>query len=225
MPTTIRTAGPDDAPAVHRLITALAEYEREPTAVESTPDVIRRQLADARPPFECLLAEDDGQVVGFALFFPTYSTWLGRQGLWLEDLFVLESHRHHGIGRALLTQVARLAVARGCGRLGVVEYSTGTSQRWPSTGRSAPSRSTPGRCTGSPARRCTPSRRRAERYSCASVSGEARSAPPDQWLVREPERLKDIPAPAARHGGRCSGDRGDGRCGGGVGESAALISS
>jgi GNAT superfamily N-acetyltransferase len=117
MPTTIRTAGPDDAPAVHRLITALAEYEREPAAVESTPDVIRRQLADARPPFECLLAEDGGQVVGFALFFPTYSTWLGRQGLWLEDLFVLESHRHRGIGRALLTQVAQLAVGRGCGRL------------------------------------------------------------------------------------------------------------
>jgi len=117
MPTTIRTAGPDDAPAVHALITALAEYEREPDAVESTPDVIRRQLADPRPPFECLLAEADGEVVGFALFFPTYSTWLGRQGLWLEDLFVPESHRHRGIGRALLTRVAQLAVARGCGRL------------------------------------------------------------------------------------------------------------
>jgi GNAT superfamily N-acetyltransferase len=117
MPTTIRTAGPDDAPAVHALINALAEYEREPDAVESTPDVIRRQLADSRPPFECLLAEADGEVVGFALFFPTYSTWLGRQGLWLEDLFVLESYRRRGIGRALLTSVARLAVARGYGRL------------------------------------------------------------------------------------------------------------
>ena len=117
MPTTIRTGGPDDAPAVHRLVTALAEYEREPDAVKSTPDVIRRQLADSRPPFECLLAEADGEVVGFALFFPTYSTWLGRQGLWLEDLFVLESHRQRGIGRALLTRVAQLAVARGCGRL------------------------------------------------------------------------------------------------------------
>ena len=117
MPTTIRTAGPDDAPAVHRLITALAAYEREPDAVESTPDVIRRQLGDPHPPFECLLAETDGDVVGFALFFPTYSTWLGRQGLWLEDLFVLELHRHCGIGRALLSRLAELAVARGCGRL------------------------------------------------------------------------------------------------------------
>ena len=117
MPPTIRTAGPDDAPAVHRLIAALAAYEREPDAVKSTPEVIRKQLADPRPPFESLLAEDAGEVVGFALFFPTYSTWLGRQGLWLEDLFVLESHRHRGIGRALLTRVAQLAVARGCGRL------------------------------------------------------------------------------------------------------------
>jgi GNAT superfamily N-acetyltransferase len=117
MATTIRSAGPDDAAAVHRLIVALAEYEREPHAVESTPDVIRRQLSDPRPPFECLLAEDGGGVVGFALFFPTYSTWLGRQGLWLEDLFVLDTHRHRGIGRALLTRVAQLAVARGCGRL------------------------------------------------------------------------------------------------------------
>jgi GNAT superfamily N-acetyltransferase len=102
---------------VHRLIAALAAYERESAAVVSTPDVIRTQLADARPPFECLLALEDGETVGFALFFPTYSTWLGQQGLWLEDLFVLESHRHRGIGRALLARVAELVVARGYGRL------------------------------------------------------------------------------------------------------------
>jgi GNAT superfamily N-acetyltransferase len=117
MSTTIRPAAPEDAPEVHGLIAALAAYEREPDAVLSTPEVIRAQLADPRPPFECLLAEDEGEAVGFALFFATYSTWLGKQGLWLEDLFVLESHRHRGIGRALLAQVARLAVTRGCGRL------------------------------------------------------------------------------------------------------------
>jgi GNAT superfamily N-acetyltransferase len=117
MPTMIRTAEPEDAEEVHRLIAALAAYERESAAVVSTPDVIRTQLADARPPFECLLAQEHGETVGFALFFPTYSTWLGKQGLWLEDLFVLESHRHRGIGRALLTRVAELAVARGYGRL------------------------------------------------------------------------------------------------------------
>jgi GNAT superfamily N-acetyltransferase len=117
MPTMIRAAGPDDAEDVHRLIAALAAYARESAAVVSTPDVIRTQLADAQPPFECFLAQEHGETVGFALFFPTYSTWLGKQGLWLEDLFVLESHRHRGIGRALLTRVAELAVARGYGRL------------------------------------------------------------------------------------------------------------
>ena len=113
----IRAAEPADAEVVHRLICALAEYERDSDAVANTPPVLRAQLADPRPPFECLLAEEDGAVCGFALFFPTYSTWLGVPGIWIEDLFVLESHRRRGIGRALLARVARLAVERGCGRL------------------------------------------------------------------------------------------------------------
>lgn len=113
----LRAATPDDAATIHALIVALAEYEREPDAVATSPGVLRAQLADLRPPFECLLAEEDGQILGFALFFPTYSTWVGRPGIWLEDLFVLEAHRRRGIGRALLTRVAELAVERGCGRL------------------------------------------------------------------------------------------------------------
>jgi GNAT superfamily N-acetyltransferase len=117
MQTIVRFATPEDAAEIHRLIAALAAYEREPDAVVSTVEGIRAQLADSRPPFECFLAEDGRAIVGFALFFPTYSTWLGTQGLWLEDLFVLESHRRRGIGRALLARVAELAVARGCGRL------------------------------------------------------------------------------------------------------------
>ena len=117
MPTIIRSAGPDDAPEIHRLIAALAAYEREPGAVVTTPEVIREQLAEPHPPFECFLAEDGGEVVGFALFFTTYSTWLGKRGIWLEDLFVLESHRRRGIGGSLLTRVAQLAVQRGSGRL------------------------------------------------------------------------------------------------------------
>src|SRR5262249_60440083 len=68
-----RPATPDDAAEVHRLIAALAAYEREPDAVLSTPEVIRAQLADPRPPIECFLAEDEGTPVGFALFFATYS--------------------------------------------------------------------------------------------------------------------------------------------------------
>jgi GNAT superfamily N-acetyltransferase len=122
----LRTATAEDAATIHALVVALAEYEREPDAVLNTPNVLRAQLAAVPPPFECLLAEDDGVAVGFALFFPTYSTWLGRPGVWLEDLFVLEAHRRRGIGRALLTRVAELAVARGCGRLewSVLDWNT-----------------------------------------------------------------------------------------------------
>lgn len=116
MAITLRPAGPDDAEAIHGLVVALAVYEREPDAVHSTPAVLRAQLSSARPPFECLLAEEDGVARGFALFFPTYSTWLGKPGIWLEDLFVEEAHRRRGIGRALLRAVAGLAVARDCGR-------------------------------------------------------------------------------------------------------------
>src|SRR5262245_52710479 len=113
----LRSAVPDDAETVHRLIVALATYEHETAAVENTPDTLRAQLAAPHPPFECLLAETDGEALGFALFFQTYSTWVGRPGIWLEDLFVQEAHRGLGIGRALLTRVAQLAVERGFGRL------------------------------------------------------------------------------------------------------------
>ena len=113
----IRSATADDAETIHALIVGLAIYEHEPDAVENTPDTLRAQLATPHPPFECLLAEEDGKALGMALFFQTYSTWVGRPGIWLEDLFVLEAHRGRGIGRALLTRVARLAVERGFGRL------------------------------------------------------------------------------------------------------------
>jgi len=117
MALTIRFAGPDDAATLHRFIVALAVYEREPDAVEVTPAILAAQMESARPPFECLLAERDGRAVGFALFFQSYSTWRGRTGLYLEDLFVDEAERHTGVGRALLVELARLAVARECGRL------------------------------------------------------------------------------------------------------------
>jgi GNAT superfamily N-acetyltransferase len=113
----IRQAGPADAEVVHGFVCALAAYEREPEAVETTPDVLRRQLAASPAPFECLLATVDGTDVGMALFFPTYSTWRGRPGVHLEDLFVAPSHRRRGVGRALVAEVARLVRARGWGRL------------------------------------------------------------------------------------------------------------
>ena len=113
----LRAAGPEDAAQIHRLIVALATYEREPDAVEATPEDLRAQLSAPRPPFECLLAELDGAVVGFALYFHNYSTWRGRPGLYLEDLFVEPVARGRGVGRRLLTALAELAVARGCARM------------------------------------------------------------------------------------------------------------
>ncbi len=113
----IRSAGPADAEVIHAFIVGLAIYERAPDAVEVTPAELRAQLASPSPPFECLLALDGDRPVGFALFFPTYSTWRGRSGIHLEDLFVPETERRRGIGSALLARLAGLAVERGCARL------------------------------------------------------------------------------------------------------------
>ena len=113
----LRPAKPEDAPEIHRLIVALATYEREPDAVVVTPAELAAQLASERPPFECLLAVVDDEVVGFALYFHNYSTWRGRAGLYLEDLFVEPSQRGRGVGRRLLGALARIAVDRGCARM------------------------------------------------------------------------------------------------------------
>lgn len=113
----LRAATPADAATVLGFVRALAEYEREPDAVEATEASLREQLAAARPPFECLLAERDGAPLGFAVYFHNYSTWRGRPGIYLEDLFVPPEHRGQGIGRALLVEVARRAVERGCARV------------------------------------------------------------------------------------------------------------
>jgi len=126
MPPTIRLATAADAATIHGFIVALAVYEKEPDAVEVTPTVLAAQMASAPPPFECLLAEVDGAAVGCALFFQTYSTWRGRTGLHLEDIFVNSSHRRHGIGRALVARLAALAIARGCARVewAVLDWNT-----------------------------------------------------------------------------------------------------
>ncbi len=114
----LRDAVPGDGAILRSLIHALATYERAPEAVEVTPETLDAQLAAAAPPFECILVELPGEgVLGFALTFRTYSTWKGRAGTWLEDYFVLPAARGRGLGRALLREVARRAVARGDGRL------------------------------------------------------------------------------------------------------------
>lgn len=126
MSASIRLATRADVAEVLRLIRALAEYEKLAHEVVATEAGLRETLFGARPAAEVLLAESDGRVVGLALFFQNYSTFLGRPGLYLEDLFVEPAHRGQGVGKTLLRAVARLAVARGCGRLewAVLDWNT-----------------------------------------------------------------------------------------------------
>ncbi|MEN9933164.1 MAG: hypothetical protein RIS17_1737 [Pseudomonadota bacterium] len=112
----IRAATPADIPAIHRLIVELAIYEKEPDAVKATHDDLAAALFGARPVAECVLAETAGEAVGMALFFTNFSTWTGKPGLYLEDLFVMPSARGQGLGKALLVHLAGIAVARGYGR-------------------------------------------------------------------------------------------------------------
>jgi len=114
---TIVPAVESDVADIHRLVVALAEYEQLAHEVVSTEDDMRRTLFGARPYAEVLLARADAETIGFALFFHNYSTFLGRPGIYLEDLFVLPSWRGKGVGRQLLSSLARTAVERNCGRL------------------------------------------------------------------------------------------------------------
>lgn len=115
----VREARPDDLPAILRLVHALAEYEKEPDAVEADEDDFRAVLFpdDAEPTVFCHVAEMDGGVVGMAVWFRSFSTWTGRTGIWLEDLFVEPGHRGSGLGRALLGRLAQLCTERGWTRL------------------------------------------------------------------------------------------------------------
>lgn len=117
MATTIRTATEADVPQILTFIRALAEFEREPEVVEATVEGLMRDGFGPQPFYACLMAEENGQPAGFALYFFNYSTWLGRPGLYLEDLFVSPEFRGLGIGKALLQRVAAVAVEKGCKRL------------------------------------------------------------------------------------------------------------
>ena len=117
MTVSIRPATHDDLPVIAELIRGLARYEKLEHEVVMTEELLAASLFGKRQYAEVLLAEDDGEAVGFALFFHNFSTFLGRPGIYLEDLFVVPEHRGKGIGRLLLASLARLAVERGCGRL------------------------------------------------------------------------------------------------------------
>jgi GNAT superfamily N-acetyltransferase len=113
----IRPAEPGDVELIYSLIVELAEYERASDQVTGAPALLREALFGPRPSAEALIAQLDGNAVAFALFHGSFSTWECRPGIWLEDLYVPPQHRRAGIGRALLAEVAAIALARGCARL------------------------------------------------------------------------------------------------------------
>jgi GNAT superfamily N-acetyltransferase len=113
----IRPAQPQDAAAIYVLIRELAEYERSLDEVVATQDLLASSLFGPEPAVFAHVAEHEGSVVGFALWFLNYSTWLGTHGIYLEDLYVTPAMRGSGLGRALLAELAGICVERGYGRL------------------------------------------------------------------------------------------------------------
>jgi GNAT superfamily N-acetyltransferase len=126
MATKIRPAVAGDVSQILEFIRALATYEREPDAVTATEADLLRDGFGPNPYYWCLIAEQDGAPAGFALCFFSYSTWLGRAGVYLEDLFVMPEFRGLGIGKALLKRVAEIAIEKDCPRLGweVLDWNT-----------------------------------------------------------------------------------------------------
>ena len=124
---TVRPARLEDVNAIVGLIRELAEFEKLSHLVEVTPQTFRPHLFGPKPVAEALVAEVGDEVVAFALFFTNFSTFLGRPGLYLEDLYVQPAQRGKGIGEALLKQLAKLAVQRGCGRFewSVLDWNEG----------------------------------------------------------------------------------------------------
>lgn len=113
----IRPAVPADCPSLLGLVHALARYEKAEASVQMTEADLRAALFGDRPLLNAVVAEVDGELAGSALYFFTFSTWTGKPGLFLEDLFVRPEHRRHGVGRALFSALAARAVEKGCSRL------------------------------------------------------------------------------------------------------------
>ena len=132
----IRPARAADIPAIHQMIRDLAEYERSLPEVSATEDDLRAALLGGHPSLFAHVAEEDGELAGFALWFLNYSTWLGRHGIYLEDLYVIPESRGRGHGRALLAELARICVERGYGRLdwSVLDWNSPTRRFYESLG-------------------------------------------------------------------------------------------
>lgn len=116
MSISIRDAGRDDTALILHFIRELAIYEKAEDQVEATPETLAASLFGPGSPSRALICEQDGQAIGFAVYFFNYSTWQARKGLYLEDLFVLPSVRGQGAGKRLLQHLAGIAVDEGCGR-------------------------------------------------------------------------------------------------------------
>lgn len=113
----LRLAQLEDCSVLFELIKGLAEYEKLTNAVTGSVSLLKEHLFGSKKYAEAILAESQGKAVGFALFFHNYSTFLTQPGIYLEDLFILKEYRQKGIGKALLSKVAQIAVERNCGRL------------------------------------------------------------------------------------------------------------
>jgi GNAT superfamily N-acetyltransferase len=155
----IRAATVDDVPVVVRLVHELATYEREPDAVVATEEHFRTALFGPEPKVHCLVAEQGGEagnsdIVGFAVWFVSFSTWLGTHGIYLEDLFVRPEARGAGHGRALLAELARIAVERGYGRVewAVLDWNVDAQGFYGSLGAAPQDEWTTWRLAGDPLR-------------------------------------------------------------------------
>ncbi|MBB2911103.1 GNAT superfamily N-acetyltransferase [Streptosporangium becharense] len=146
----IRPATPADVPAIIDMIRKLAEYEKALDKVETTPEMLHDALFGDSPAVFCHLAVDGEDVAGFALWFLTYSTWVGKHGIHLEDLFVHPDHRGHGYGRKLLAELARICVERDYGRLewAVLDWNTPAIEFYHSLGAGPLDEWIPYRITG-----------------------------------------------------------------------------
>lgn len=113
---TINVITPSDIPALLELIRELARFERLEHELEATPELLHNSLFGPQPAAGALLARSGGELAGYAIYFFTFSSFLARPGIWLEDVYVRPSFRHQGLGQALIQEVARVGVARDCGR-------------------------------------------------------------------------------------------------------------
>lgn len=116
MPITIRNATPKDSPTIFNFIMELAIYEKAPNEVKTTVEEIENSLFSPNTIAKALICEEDGLAIGFAVYFYNYSTWLGKKGIYLEDLYVSKSKRKRGSGKALLKFLAQKALEENCGR-------------------------------------------------------------------------------------------------------------